>query len=148
MAKCDFPLWKAFHNGKTHLAKAIGHEVCRRQGTVLFRTTSTLVQELLDPSQPQRIEKLLKCCLKLDPKEAEILYMVADERLSRSSTILTSNRPPEDWFAIFPDPVIGNAILDRFVSGAIKLIVTKGISYRKEGEILPSAVLTTQEEGT
>jgi DNA replication protein DnaC len=147
--------------GKTHLAKAIGHEVCRRQGTVLFRTTSTLVQELLDASQPQKTEKLLKRCLKvdllvlddfafrkLDPKEAELLYMVADERLGRVSTILTSNRPPQDWFAIFPDPVIGNAILDRFVSGAIKIIVTKGKSYRKEGEKLQSAVLTTQEKGS
>jgi DNA replication protein DnaC len=52
--------------GKTHLAKAIGHEVCRRQGTVLFRTTSTLVQELLEASQPQKTEKLLKRCLKVD----------------------------------------------------------------------------------
>jgi DNA replication protein DnaC len=85
---------------------------------------------------------------KLDPKEAELLYTVADERLGRVSTILTSNRPPQDWFAIFPDPVIGNAILDRFVLGAIKIIVTKGKSYRKEGEKLPSAVLTTQEKGS
>ena len=85
---------------------------------------------------------------KLDSKEAEVLYMVADERLSRASTILTSNRPPEDWFAIFPDPVIGNAILDRLVSGAIKVIVTKGKSFRKEGGKLTDIVLTTQEEGS
>ena len=58
---------------------------------------------------------------KLDQKEAEMLYVLAEERLGRASTILTSNRPPEDWYAIFPDPVDGGAILDRLVSSAIKL---------------------------
>jgi DNA replication protein DnaC len=143
--------------GKTHIAKAIGHEVCRRQGKALFRSTSGLVQELLSPSQPLKTQKLLKQCLKadllilddfafrrLDAKEAELLYMLADERLGQASTILTSNRPPEDWFSIFPDPVIGNAILDRLVSGAIKIIVTKGKSYRKEGEKLHTVVLTPE----
>ena len=145
--------------GKTHLAKAIAHEVCRRQGTVLFRTTSALLQELLDPVQPQKSDKLLKRCLKadllvlddfafrkLDSKEAELLYRLAEERLCQVSTILTSNRPPQDWFAVFPDPVIGNAILDRLISGAIKIIVTKGRSYRKEGEKPRSFGLTIQEK--
>ena len=61
-----------------------------------------------------------------------MLYVLAEERLGRASTILTSNRPPEDWYAIFPDPVVGGAILDRLVSSAIKLITTKGRSYRRE----------------
>lgn len=145
--------------GKTHIAKAIGHEVCRRQGEVLFRSTSALLQELLDHSQMRRTERLLKKCLKvellilddfafrkLDQKESEMLYILADERLGTAPTILTSNRPPQDWFAIFPDPVIGNAILDRFVSGAVKLIVTNGKSYRKEGFNSASSVLTSLEE--
>lgn len=118
-----------------------------------------LLQELLDSAHPQRSDKLLKRCLKadlvvlddfafrkLDPKEAELLYTLAEEQLSRASTILTSNRPPQDWFAVFPDPVIGNAILDRLVSGAIKIIVTKGRSYRKEGEKLQNSGLTTLEK--
>jgi hypothetical protein len=48
------------------------------------------------------------------------------------STIVTSNRPPQDWINIFPDMVMSGAILDRLVSGAHKIIVTKGKSYRKE----------------
>ena len=43
-----------------------------------------------------------------------------------------ANRPPEDWYSVFPDPVIGQAILDRLVSPAIKVLTTKGRSYRKE----------------
>ena len=56
----------------------------------------------------------------------------AEGRLSTASTILTSNRPPEDWYATFPDPVVGGAILDRMVSAAIKIIATSGRSYRRE----------------
>jgi DNA replication protein DnaC len=142
--------------GKSHIARAIGHEVCRREGDVLFRTTTELLQELLSASKSARALRLLKKCLKvellilddfafrgLDQKESEMLYTLADRRLARCSTILTSNRPPQDWYSIFPDPVIGNAILDRLVSGAVKIIVTKGKSYRKEGPQAASSVLTS-----
>jgi len=66
--------------------------------------------------------------------EAELLYTVADERLAKRSTIITSNRPPEDWYSVFLDPVTGGAILDRLISGAVKIMTTKGRSYRKEGK--------------
>ncbi len=69
---------------------------------------------------------------KLDQREAEMLYVLAEERLGRASTVLTSNRPPEDRYAIFPDTVVGGAILDRLVSSAIKIITTQGKSYRRE----------------
>ena len=131
--------------GKTHIVKAVGHEVCRRGENVLFKKTGKLLQELMDPSN-SRSERLFRKCLKtqllilddfafrkLDSKESEILYALADERVGRASTVLTSNRPPQDWYGIFPDPVIGQAILDRLVSGAVKVITTKGRSYRKEG---------------
>ena len=65
-------------------------------------------------------------------REAELLYVLAKERLGRASTILTSNRPPEDWDAMFPDTVVGGAILDRLVSSATKIITTKGKSYQRE----------------
>jgi len=134
--------------GKTHIAKAIGHEVCRRGESVLFKKTGKLIGQLLELSHNGRAERLFRKCIKvpllilddfafrkLDQKESELLYALADERLGNTSTILTSNRPPQDWYGIFPDPVIGQAILDRLVSGAVKAITTKGKSYRKEGGI-------------
>jgi DNA replication protein DnaC len=141
--------------GKTHIAKAIGHEVCRRGFDVVFRKTHSLLGELLDRTSPRHAERLLNRCLKvellilddfafrtLDHKEAELLYTLAEERGGRASTILTSNRPPQDWYAILPDPVMGSAILDRLVSGAVKLIVTKGRSYRREGPSGDPSLLT------
>ena len=68
----------------------------------------------------------------LDQREAELLYVLAEERLGTASTILTSNRPPQDRYAILLDPVVGGAILDSMVSAATKLITTKGRSYRRE----------------
>ncbi len=75
---------------------------------------------------------------KLDNEETECLYRSVDERLGNRSIILTSNRPPEDWLAIFPDPVVGGAMLDRLVSGSIKILVKSkdGKSFRKEGKTI------------
>lgn len=113
---------------------------------MVFAKTHKLLGDLLDESKPRPAAQLLKKCLRaellilddfafrrLDQEESEMLYGLADERLCRASTILTSNRPPQDWYGIFPDPVIAGAILDRLVSGAVKVVVTKGRSYRKEG---------------
>ena len=130
--------------GKTHAVKAIGHEACRRGYQVLFRTTQKLLAEVLSDSE-ERAQRVLRRAVavdllilddfafrKLDQREAEMLYVLAEERLGQASTVLTSNRPPEDWYAIFPDAVVGGAILDRMVSSAIKMITTQGKSYRRE----------------
>ena len=141
-----FPLWKAFHKGKSFIAQAIGHEACRRGKEVLFAKTHKLLAQLQDELHPRRVQALFERTRTVDllilddfgfrcytQSEAELLYTIADERLSRRSTIITTNRPPEDWYAVFPDPVTGGAILDRLIAGAIRLLTTKGRSYRKEG---------------
>jgi DNA replication protein DnaC len=135
--------------GKSHIASAIGHEACRRQMDVIFRKTGKLIEELSDPLYPKRSDRLLKKTISCDllilddfafrkysQSESELLYTVADERLGKKSTIITSNRPPEDWYSVYPDPVIGGAILDRLISGAIKIIITKGKSYRREKTVV------------
>ena len=142
--------------GKTHIVKAIGHEMCRRDYDVLFRKTSDLLRMLSGFSD--RSERLLKKCMKvdvlilddfafrkLDQKESEVLYAMVDERLGKLPVLITSNRPPQDWYNCFPDPVIGGAVLDRLVSGAVKIIVTKGSSYRKEKGVSMDKLLDNHE---
>ena len=105
-----------------------------------------LLKELLKVKNYSKYEAIFRKCIRVDllilddfafrkftSEEAEIFYALIDERLGNGSTIVTSNRPSQDWLNIFPDMVIGGAILDRLVSGAIKIIVTKARSYRKEG---------------
>jgi len=136
--------------GKTHIAHAIAHEVARRGHDALFTKTHKLLEQLVDESYPRRVERLWKRCVsakllilddfgfrRYDAKESELLYELSDERLGKATTIITSNRPVDDWYGIFPDPVIGGAILDRLASGAIKLIVERARSFRKEGKNLP-----------
>lgn len=136
--------------GKTHIAHALGHEVCRRGADALFFKTHKLLEQLSDASRPRRSERLWKRCAaakllilddfgfrRYDVHEAELFYELADERLGKTSTVITSNRPPQDWYGVFPDPVIGGAILDRLVSGAVKIVVDRAKSFRKinrEGE--------------
>lgn len=130
--------------GKSHFAQACGHEVCRRGGDVLFVKTQKLLDSLTNTAYPRRAARIWKQIKtfdllilddfgfrRWDTQEAEILYTLADERMAGGSTIITSNRPASDWYGVFPDPVIGGAILDRLVSGAIKIIVEKADSYRK-----------------
>lgn len=129
--------------GKTHIVKALGHALCRRGYDVCFKKTGDLLAALTAPTS--RSDRLLKRCLavdvlilddfalrKMDQRECEVFYAIADERLGKHVTMITSNRPPQDWYGAFPDQVIGGAILDRIVSGAVKIITTKGKSYRKE----------------
>ncbi len=134
--------------GKSPIAPALGHEAARRgPGCRRLLKTHKLRKRLApDRLSAKRPQLLLKRCLAaglliLDDfafrpysqQETELLYTLCDERLSAGSIIVTSNRPPEDWFAVFPDPIVGGAIMDRLVSGAVKLIVPSGRSYRKEG---------------
>lgn len=132
--------------GKTHLAKALGHQACRNGFQVLFKKAHSYIEELMNAKTIFKYEGLFKKgslvdllilddfgFRKMSAKEAEIFYSLIDDRLGMASTVVTSNRPSEDWINIFPDPVMGGAILDRLVSGARKIIITKARSYRKEG---------------
>ena len=135
--------------GKSHIAHAVGHEAARRGlDVVVFKTHKLLERLTPDRFSTKKSQILMKRCINaglliLDDfafrlytqQETELLYTLSDERLQEGSIVITSNRPPEDWFSIFPDQIVGGAIMDRLVSGAVKLIVTSGRSFRKEGAL-------------
>jgi len=68
----------------------------------------------------------------LTPTQAEDFYEIVTERHLNSSMIITSNRPPQDWVALFPDPVMANSALDRITHHAHHIIIEGGESYRKK----------------
>lgn len=132
--------------GKTHIARALGHEACRRRHSVLFSKTYSMLRDLMEETNPQKYMRKWKRYVgvdvliiddfgfrKMNVREAELFYEIMDERTGNGVLIATSNRPPEDWIGIFPDAVMGGAILDRIASGAHKIIVQQARSYRKEG---------------
>jgi DNA replication protein DnaC len=133
--------------GKSHIAQALGHQAARRGLDVVFSKTHNLLERLApERLSPKRPQILLKRCLSAgllilddfafrlyNQRETELLYTLCDEPLSEGSIVVTSNRAPQDWFAVSPDPVVGGAVMDRLGSGAVKLILTSGRSFRKEG---------------
>jgi len=130
--------------GKTHLAQALGHQACRMGYEVLFTKAVKLFRFLFagraDHSWEKRMKKFLAPDLLiiddfglslLTPIQAEDFYEIVSERHLRSSLVITSNRPPQDWLALFPDPVMANSALDRLAHHAHHLIM-EGDSYRRK----------------
>jgi len=130
--------------GKTHIAKALGHEACRQKHSVIFRRTGKIFRALATAKSDYHFERAWKPMVRADllifddfalrrfePKEVELLYNMIEERQGLRSIILTSNRPTADWLGAFPDQVVGGAILDRLVAGATKIYVkAQARSYR------------------
>jgi DNA replication protein DnaC len=131
--------------GKTHLAQALGHEACRRGYEVLFVKSVKMLRSLhaarADYSWEKRIKRFLRPDLliiddfgltALTPTQAEDFYEIVTERHLNSSMIITSNRTPEDWIPLFPDPVMANSALDRVAHHAHHILLEGGESYRKK----------------
>jgi DNA replication protein DnaC len=128
--------------GKTHLAQAIGYEAIKMNFDVLYRSIFDLVHDFLKDeafSQQERtVRKYLKpelviiddMGLKSLPKHsAEYLLEVVMRRYENRSTIMTSNRPIEEWGKLLGDVPSASAILDRFLHHAQTIAIT-GRSYR------------------
>lgn len=131
--------------GKTHLAQALGQEACRRGYEVLFVKAAKMLRSLLaaraDHCWEKRLAKYVRPNLliiddfglsALSPTQAEDFYEIVSERHLKSSLIITSNRPPQDWIALFPDPVMANSALDRLAHHAHHIKIEGGESYRKK----------------
>lgn len=130
--------------GKTHLAKALGHAACRKELTVRFFSFNELFRQLEKAELTEKLPRLMKQLIKKDlliiddfaftalsQQQSEWLYEIVDARYGARSTILTSNRAMGDWLGVFPDPVIGGAVLDRLTHQAHQ-IQLKGESVRKK----------------
>lgn len=130
--------------GKSHIAQAIGHQACRLGYDVLFTKAVKLFRYLLQGRADQSWERRMKRHLSADlliiddfglsalsPTQAEDFYEIVSERHLKSSIVITSNRPPQDWVALFPDPVMANSALDRLAHHAHHLIM-EGESYRRK----------------
>ncbi len=60
--------------------------------------------------------------------QADDLYELVSERQGRS-LIITSNRAPNDWYPLFPNPVVAESLLDRLINTSHQVIMN-GPSYR------------------
>ena len=115
-------------SGKSHLAQAIGQAVIQQGYRVLYRETYRLLEELaeatLEGTRTQHMELLTSVPLlilddmgmrKLPLTAAEELLEIIMRRYERASTVLTSNRPVEDWGKLLGDSAAVTAMLDRLL---------------------------------
>jgi len=128
--------------GKSHLAQAIGHQAARMGFAVLYRSIFDAVAELMQAEalgeQPKTLARYLKPDLfilddmglkKLPAQTGEYLFEIIMRRYELRSTIMTSNRPIEEWGKLIGDIPTATAILDRFLDRAEVIQIT-GKSYR------------------
>ena len=128
--------------GKTALAQALGYEAIKAGFEVLYRSIFDLVRDFLKDEAFNQQDKTLRKYLKPDllviddmglkalPKHSgEYLLEVVMRRYENRSTIMTSNRPLEEWGKLLNDVPTAGAILDRFLHHAQVIAIT-GKSYR------------------
>jgi DNA replication protein DnaC len=128
--------------GKSFLCQAIGYQAIKSGYLVLYRSIFDLVRDFLQDEALGQQGKVLTRYLKPDlliiddmgmkqlPKRSgEYLFEVVMRRHEIRSTMMTSNRPLEDWGKVLGDVPSAAAILDRFLHHAEVIQIT-GRSYR------------------
>src|SRR3989441_4267425 len=114
--------------GKSHLAQAIGLAAIQQGFRVVYRETHILLNDIadatIDGTRKQHMELLSTVPLliiddlgmsKLPPTAAEELLEIVMRRYERASTLLTSNRPVDDWGKLLGDTAAVTAMLDRLL---------------------------------
>jgi len=117
--------------GKSHLAQGIGHAAIQQGHKVLYREAYLLLEELaeatIDGRRKEHFTELATVPLliiddlgmrKLPATAAEDLLELVMRRYERASTLITSNRPVEDWGKLLGDVAAVTAALDRVLHHA------------------------------
>ena len=135
--------------GKSHLVQALGYQAIRAGKAVLYRSIFDVVRDFMREEAFAGQDKVLNRYLKPDlliiddmgikqlpRRSGEFLFEIILRRHEMRSTMMTSNRPLEDWGKLLVDVPSATAILDRFLHHAQILSIT-GRSYRLKDRAVP-----------
>ena len=122
--------------GKSWLACALGHKACRDDRSVLYHRMPRLFDALALARGDGRHARMLKNLARVDllilddwglgaitHEQARDLLEIMEDRHGRGSTIVTSQVAVEHWHELIPNPTIADAILDRLVHNAHRLVL-------------------------
>lgn len=145
--------------GKTHLATALGHIAVRRRHSVLMARADKLFKRLkaarLDNSVEAEMRRLTQVRLliiddfalqPLDATETADFYELTVARHHTASTVVTSNRGPDEWLTMMTDPLLAQSAVDRLISTAHELVID-GDSYRRRQKPTTGASVDTTQNG-
>ena len=133
--------------GKSFVACALANQACRRGFRALYRRAPRLFDELKIARADGTYRTVLARIARVDvlvlddfgvaamnDQERNDLLEVLEDRYGLRSTIVTSQLPPANWHDYLADPTLADAICDRLVNNAHR-IVLKGPSRRKPEKI-------------
>ena len=130
--------------GKSHVAKAVVHAATQTGHPVVYREAHSFFADIFEATQTGKTKKILKFFSETDLLVIDDLFLrkrvpdnAADDLLDiiltryskRKSTMITSNRPVEDWGKLLKDNAAATAILDRLLHRG-HLLKFEGKSYR------------------
>jgi DNA replication protein DnaC len=128
--------------GKSHIVQGIGYHLIKLGHVVLYRSIFDVVRDFLHDEAMDGHERIMNQYLtpdlliiddfgmkQLPKRSGEFLFEIVMRRYETRSTIMTSNRPIEDWGKLLGDVPTATAILDRFLHHA-DIITFAGKSYR------------------
>jgi len=144
--------------GKSHLVQAIGHQAIRNGLLTFYRSIFDIVHDLTENETMSGSLKGLSRYLKPDlliiddmglkqlpKKSGEYLFEIIMRRYENRSTIMTSNRPIEEWGKLIGDVPSATAILDRFLHHA-EIIKITGRSYRLKDRTTPKEAIDKESK--
>jgi DNA replication protein DnaC len=128
--------------GKTHLATALAMEACARGKKVCFYRVTELVTTLMEARDDHQLLRLRSRLSKLDllvldelgyvptsKAGAELFFDVIATAYERTSIIVTTNLPFEQWTEVLGSERLTGAVLDR-LTHRCNILEMKGESYR------------------
>lgn len=137
--------------GKSFVVQAVGYQAIKQGFAVLYRSIFDVVRDFLHERAIGDEDKLLASYLKpelliiddmgmkqLPRHSGEVLFEIIMRRYETRSTMMTSNRPLEDWGKLIGDVPTATAILDRFLHHA-DVLTFSGKSYRLRRQSEPPA---------
>ncbi len=146
--------------GKTYLACALAHKVCREGRRALYLHFPRLIRDLVvangDGSHAKLANKFAHRDLLViddwlrDPVTAEqgrLLVDLLDDRFRTKSTLLASQLPVSSWHERFKDPTLADAVLDRIVHDSYRIELTGDSMRKRTSKLAPKAASGGSKQG-
>jgi len=115
-------------SGKTHLAIAVGRELCLKGKKVIFYTGCSLVQDLIKAKNSLTLTNFFKKhqsydlviidelgYIPFEKLEGELLFQFISDRYEKKSLMITTNLAFSEWDKVFKDSLVSSAAIDRIV---------------------------------
>jgi DNA replication protein DnaC len=128
--------------GKTHVATALAMEACGRGKRVRFFRVTELITQLIEAREERQLTRMRTQLSKLDllvldelgyvpatKVGAELLFDIISTAYERTSLIVTTNLPFENWTEVLGSERLTGATLDR-LTHRCHILETRGESYR------------------